>query len=1064
MADNSGFKFVFPENLKRADASLTTTDKLSFSDIEEFVEDRQKIRRALEKSSETELRVDYSEFSSHVFFDSAISKFAIAQDRVLNKFPFNGTTEEKESFHLTGSGYEEYVFNSWPRYVGYADFNGDDQYVSASDPDSNLYIGSSSIMVSCWVDPGGITSDQNSVVEFMSGTASNYFGYSLGFVDSSGYKLVGEIYSGSAGDVSLSADYTDYVGSFNHVALIYDRTQNSASILINGVIADESTLNIGPIEFKTDKFLIASSSIASSVLYSGSVDEVRVCHTGSVAWLQKNYNRPISALPYNTGTFEESESHLRLYYKFNEGVTTQDSYDKIIVDYSKSGIHGAYEGYASDSRVSGAVMLTHEGDPILYNFHPEVISFTGSMVTSASFYDNENNNNIFNLIPEAIIREDDDAEGIMSAFSLSLARFFDELKLYIDQFGNLRITNYDGYDETPDLFLPYLQRYFGWKATEHYGDADVSAFFYGENVASSGSLDVPLNEIRNQFWRRTLNNLPYLLKTKGKRHNLDAFFNVMGINRENISIKEYGYLPGGSIEDTRIHKQKVVSLLGIGTGSYGTLSSSYVKTDHFWDYTNKGFTVESTCQFVSVSSSYSGSLLTGSIWTAHTGSDNDEIGLFWARESLSSSYGKLFMSSSNSAGAYFETDSVELFKGDILHVSVTRPDGAAPATTNINIRSLEGEGDRLTLSSSYNGSIGGATGSYSFIMGAASGSVWETETQGFYGEYRVWDRILSASELDDHAMHFESVGIRDPNESPHPLLAHFPLNENITASLDVVDPILELSRRNLTATTGARFPASENPYQKFYLDYNYLSPSIDLKWTENKIRIRNKSELKVSELAHDTNEVALEFNLVDALNEDISKIFSTMDIANNVIGSPVNKYREDYSDLENLRRKYFERLGDSINFTNFFKLFRWFDRRLSDSIMQLLPARVRFIGGEHVVESHFLERPKYGYKYPVFRTPPTIPETVISASANLEGHSQYVFTTELSGVLEPDGTISPQMKTHFADGLEKSNSQTVFAIKVSGDQKDEVNESGVSVNNKNEFAKLLLMRKDRDNE
>lgn len=66
-----------------------------------------------------------------------------------------------------------------------------------------------------------------------------------------------------------------------------------------------------------------------------------------------------------------------------------------------------------------------------------------------------------------------------------MARYFDDLKLYVDQFENIKITNYEDVNEVPDLFLPYLTKYFGWKATEHFNDSNPLQFFFGENVLSS---------------------------------------------------------------------------------------------------------------------------------------------------------------------------------------------------------------------------------------------------------------------------------------------------------------------------------------------------------------------------------------------------------------------------------------------------------------------------------------------------------------------------------------------------------------------------------------------------
>ena len=200
------------------------------------------------------------------------------------------------------------------------------------------------------------------------------------------------------------------------------------------------------------------------------------------------------------------------------------------------------------------------------------------------------------------------------------------------------------------------------------------------------------------------------------------------------------------------------------------------------------------------------------------------------------------------------------------------------------------------------------------------------------------------------------------------LQGHWGLNSNAATDPSGQMTIPDLSQ-HLRTGTASRFPTQTNAFQSFMLPYASLSPALDLKWTENKIRIRNTSEIAIQDLGVDTNQVALEFNLVDSLDQDIVKILTTLDGFNNAIGAPINKYRDEYADLEALRAVYFARLTDNIKFTSFFKLFRWFDRKLATSIKQLLPARVDFIGGEFVVQSHMLERNKYKYIYPIFHTP-----------------------------------------------------------------------------------------------
>ncbi|MHA2366707.1 MAG: LamG-like jellyroll fold domain-containing protein, partial [Candidatus Hodarchaeales archaeon] len=766
MTTNNKFRFVFPENQKKT-SRQPTIKSMDYDSLGDFLTEREKIDRKLEENYEAKLRIDYSNFSSHVFFDSALKKFDIAKNRVLSDYPYNGSQEEKEVHYMSGSGYENYIFDIWPRYVGYVDFNGTDQYISASDYDNNLLIGTSSFYVSAWLRP--VISNQNMILQVLSSSQSPVLknGYELYLSGATDPHIKFDLSSGS-NITSISAAYVDYTASFNNVGVIYDKAEDILYLYINEDLQTSSSVGFNSIEFSPTKVFVGSGSQSAAAssnfdFYSGSLDEIRVFHTSSTLFHIKNYSRPVYA-----------ENILKLNYKFNESVVGTGSIDRVIVDYSKSELHGIYLGYDS-SKISGAVMLEDTGDPILYSFHSGVISFSSSIEISATLHDNSNNNNIFNMISENLLIEDELEESIMYNFSLSMARFFDELKLYVDQIDNLRITNYDTYNEVPDSFLPYLTRFFGWQTAEHYQDVELLPYFFGEGVLSSGSLSDSLFEIRNQFWRRMLNNLPYILETKGKRHSIDAFLNVLGVNKENIVLKEYGYLSEGSIDDARIHKQIPTPLLGIGTSSLGAYSASFAKTPSFIQTALSDYTVETLVQLPYVSASYSGTLTEGSVWQFIDSGQTESFTLYWDRSTLTSENGRFLMSSSD--GQLFSSSLVTgIFDGDFVYVAA----GRSQNKPFIELRTIDN--DEIDFSASYSGDTeisGVFTGSdFDFIMGANSGSIFDKRTQGFYGEYRVWSRALSASEMDDHALDFRSVGINDPTEIPHPLMGHWELSEN----------------------------------------------------------------------------------------------------------------------------------------------------------------------------------------------------------------------------------------------------------------------------------------------
>ena len=66
--------------------------------------------------------------------------------------------------------------------------------------------------------------------------------------------------------------------------------------------------------------------------------------------------------------------------------------------------------------------------------------------------------------------------------------------------------------------------------------------------------------------------------------------------------------------------------------------------------------------------------------------------------------------------------------------------------------------------------------------------------------------------------------------------------------------------------------------------------------------------------------------------------------------------------LEKLSDKYFYRLTDKINTTEYLKFFKWFDNNFGQLIEKLMPRTTEFLGINFVIESHMLERHRFEYK------------------------------------------------------------------------------------------------------
>ena len=69
-----------------------------------------------------------------------------------------------------------------------------------------------------------------------------------------------------------------------------------------------------------------------------------------------------------------------------------------------------------------------------------------------------------------------------------------------------------------------------------------------------------------------------------------------------------------------------------------------------------------------------------------------------------------------------------------------------------------------------------------------------------------------------------------------------------------------------------------------------------------------------------------------------------------------------YPALERLSDKYFHRLTDKINTSEYLKFFKWFDNNFGMLIEKLVPRTTEFLGINFVIESHMLERHRFEYK------------------------------------------------------------------------------------------------------
>ena len=335
---------------------------------------------------------------------------------------------------------------------------------------------------------------------------------------STSQQIIDKIFSGSIGS-NLHIDYSG-MQNFVHFSSAKERVDNFK-------------YKLGLVEY-----------------YDGRIVTLNTATTTTDTSLQGNINTNQQRRDSVIGSFDGFERWL-----YNDQTsslfTDHTQYDD---DNNSEGIYGAEGGFLGAKKyrleswpkyLSGSKYVLHTIDSTIGT------NWYNGWISSASFYDSENNNSLARSIPEHIRSDENNSE--YELFVNMIGHHFDILYSHIDN-----LTKVYKPEEHPKLgqskdTLYQVAKSLGW--TLENGNQAEALWKYKLGVTSSGSAGVggageyattgkmfsKSNEaITTEVWRRIVNNLPYLLKTKGTTRSIKALMNTYGIPQTLLSIREYG--------------------------------------------------------------------------------------------------------------------------------------------------------------------------------------------------------------------------------------------------------------------------------------------------------------------------------------------------------------------------------------------------------------------------------------------------------------------------------------------------------------------------------------------
>lgn len=598
-----------------------TFDDVSDTNIQNSSSFAYDISTAPLKSTQ-QLKVDWSKFENHTFFSSAEAKVNFAFDQIINGYPFDGSRQETESFFEKLTGFENWVMSQFPTYKGELLFSG--SYISVNDVAGGLYTNISknktgdvilnpkgtSFCVEMQIFVPAITNDVQVVFQKISGTRE---GLSMYLTQSMLTSSVNGIFSvASIGFGDMSVEFELKKNQFNHVCVQLNRETSIHALeaFVNEEFVAKSKIRtvVNDLNIDSARFLIGSGTqfdlstgmIMPKETFNGILDEFRVFHSVRSIEQQRNFaKKSIFSTP-----------ELKLYYRFNEPpppimLDENDLANGIVIDSSGNSLHALVTNFtgslrldASQDALSNMIFEKKETIPVLFPAYAPINTLCNNLLASASLYDAENPNLITKLVPSHYLLEGAAQEGfneinelkqfsgtglpgqgtvgnvqIMLTLLYIWAKFFDEIKLYIDAFRNIRTVSYSEYDVVPDNFMLDMLQQRGIYLPPLFNDSTIEQYIRAENIDVNqfSTYETSLKAVQHELMKRVLVNLPDILKSKGTQNSIKSFLRAIGIDPDNsMRLREYGGPTNRTLEHSREQKRTVDTLVKFTSSSIVT--------------------------------------------------------------------------------------------------------------------------------------------------------------------------------------------------------------------------------------------------------------------------------------------------------------------------------------------------------------------------------------------------------------------------------------------------------------------------------------------------------------
>lgn len=644
-------------------------------------------------------------------------------------------------------------------------------------------------------------------------------------------------------------------------------------------------------------------------------------------------------------------------------------------------------------------LLTKEGK---FNLYPtssvQVENWYNNLIDVATDYDMTNESALIRVLPDHVY-DNPDNEQILTFVNM-IGQHFDVIYNYVDHIQKKNLREEHPKDGIPSDLIYEATRNLGWQLSS--GTKTKDLWEYALGLSGSGEpIWAGKTTVGKQFskseedrtkevWRRVLNNLPYIYKSKGTSRGVKALLAAYGIPQTLLSIREYGgpdnadlgVVPRAEWEKHTYYLNLVGSLQQPATSSYVRVPWDKINNESGnWQYPDtltfrfkmnpyEYYRYENNEIQTVLQKETTGGRVDWFVTTHRTGSAEKGDITFYLGD-----------------GTNYKSASIkdEYLYDDIpLNIMIRRNTSDDTVSTNQTYDFIlkTSKYGKITVERSASISITGSSqpnynrgwsSDGNLFIGAGNNNITNYSLSGSIFELRYWAKQLVTSSFNNHVMAARAYNGNTSTSSFYDLQAQWkfwqPFNVEYTSSIKSVHPDQTKTSFFGSAKDANFYGLSRNQFESIVETYNMEVATIanNTPYSE-KIRIDSASLLgglskdnSVSVTAFDkfsidSNKLMVAFSPQHIINEDIYESIGYT-VIDDYLGVYDNIKKDEYPELKRFAQEYWKKYATRNDFTSYLRLISIFDFSVFDQIRRTLPLRTNEILGL-VIEPNVLERSK----------------------------------------------------------------------------------------------------------